>query len=67
MSISSSKSLSSSNKIEILSKSSKDTNEASLCVQPEAMFTIYMRLSLWRNQLYLRHQLFKAINRNYTV
>ena len=38
--ISSSKSLSSSDKIEILSKSSKDTNGVSLCGHPEAMFTV---------------------------
>ena len=31
----------------MLSKLSKDTNEASSYVQPEAMFTIYMQLSLF--------------------
>ena len=44
--ISASKSLSLSNKIEIFSKSSKETNEASSCMQTEAMFTIYLQLSL---------------------
>ena len=33
----------------VLSKSSKDTNEASSCMHPEAMFTIYIQLSLGRN------------------
>ena len=39
----SSKSLFSSNKTEILSKSSKDISS---CVQPEATLTMYMQLSL---------------------
>ena len=36
--------------------SSQNTNEASLCVQPEVMYTIYicMQLSLWRNRPYLQ-------------
>ena len=46
--ISSSKSLLSCNKTEILSKSSKYTNKAPSSVQPRTMFTIYMQLSLWR-------------------
>ena len=53
--ISSSKSLSSSNKIVILLHSSKDENEASSCVQSEAIFTVYMQLNLWRNWLYSKH------------
>ena len=32
--------------IEILSQSSKDANQASSCVQPKAIFTIYMQISL---------------------
>ena len=43
-------------------KSSEATNEAFSCVQPEAMFTIYMQLSLWLDRIYLRPQLFKAGN-----
>ena len=54
--ISSSKSLSSSKKVEILSKSSKDTNKATSTVQPKTMFTICMQLSLRRNRFYLRPQ-----------
>ena len=46
MIISSCKSLSSSSKAEILSKSSKNTNETSSCVQPKAMFTKYMQQGL---------------------
>ena len=41
-----SKSLSLSNKTKVLFKSSKDSNEASLSVQLEAMFLTYMQFSL---------------------
>ena len=43
------KSLPSFVKIEILSKSSKATNEASSCMQPKSMFTIYnLGRNIWR-------------------
>ena len=43
----------------------KHTNEASSCVQPEAMFTNYMQLSLWRVNFTRDLKLFKAIIRKY--
>ena len=63
--ISSFKSLSSSNKIEKLPKSSEDANEASSCVQSEAKFTIACSLFCGVIDFICDLKLFKAINWNY--
>ena len=55
--------------MEILSKSSKDTNEASLCMQPEAMFTMFtipMQLNFDAIVVICDLKSFQAINRNYS-
>ena len=57
--------LSSSNKIGILSKSSKDTNEASTCVQPEAILQHTCSLVCDVIDFIGDLKLFKSINRNY--
>ena len=55
--------------MEILSKSSKDTNEASLCMQPEAMFTMFtipMQLNFDAIVVICDLKSFQTINRNYS-
>ena len=63
--ISSSKSLSSSNKIAILSKSSKDTNEAFSVCNPNPCMQYACSLLSDVIDLFCDLKLFKAINRNY--
>ena len=64
--ISLSKSLPSSNKIEILSKPSKDTNEASSCVNPKPCLQHTCSLVYDAINFICYLELFKTINRSYS-